>query len=412
MLFGLIEVGCRRDRGRYVVIPGLALLLCAAASYRVGAQELEHFSGLSDAALRNRLPEAPEASSTARAAALSAFVQSKTPSPTASASSAQAAAPSSTPATAVLTGVVSDIRGGLIANATVKVTSKDGSVARDGTSDGDGRYTFRDLPLGTYTVTLASPGLQTVVLSDMPVTAGEHFEVPEVPLPVASTKADVEVFASQEQIATEQLHIQELQRVLGVFPNFYTSFVWDAAPLNRRQKFSLMLHATLDPVTFLTTGLIAGAEQARNTFPAYGQGAQGYGKRYGAAYADGFIGRFIGAASLPALFHQDPRYFYMGTGTVKARALHAMSSAVICRSDSGHRQLYYSHILGNFAAGGISNLYHPGRDRGAGLTVSTAVIGLGGSAAVNLIREFALRGLTHKVPAYAQGKPKNDELQQ
>lgn len=313
---------------------------------------------------------------------------------------------------AVVTGVVSDLRGGLIPNAAVKLVNKSGTLTREGSSDAEGRYTFRDLPADSYTVTVSAPGLETIVLSDMPVSAGDRFEVPEVPLPLARTKADVEVFAGEEQVATEQLHIQEQQRVFGVFPNFYTSFIWDAAPLNRKQKFSLMLHSTLDPVQFGTTALIAGVEQATNRYPAYGQGVQGYAKRYGAAYADSFTGRFLGSALFPSIFGQDPRYFYQGTGTVSSRAWHAVSSAFICRGDSGHRQLYYSHILGNLSAGALSNLYHPGRDRGVGLTFGNAFIGLGASAGVNLVREFVLKGFTHKVPDYAKGKPTGDALQQ
>lgn len=359
------------------------------------------------AVAREFLPEAPVAGHIALAAALQAaqseFSQS---------SAAGAPQQAQSTGTAILTGVVSDTRGGLIAGAAVKLASKDGAVQREGKSDPAGRYTFSDLPQGSYTVTLAAPGLETVVLSDMPVGGGEKFEVPEVPLPLARTRADVEVFAGQEQVATEQLHIQEQQRVLGVFPNFYTSFIWDAAPLNRKQKFSLMFHATLDPVQFGTTAIVAGIEQADNRFPAYGDGIEGYAKRYGAAYADSFIGRFLGSAVFPSVFGQDPRYFYQGTGTAGSRVWHAVSSAVICRGDSGHRQVHYSHILGNLSAGAISNVYHPDRDRGLGLTFSNALIGLGGSAGVNLVREFVLKGFTTKVPGYAKGKPPNTELKQ
>ena len=350
------------------------------------------------------LPEAPSAGTAAVLLALRATQQT-----------AQAGSSPATPqasATAVLTGVVADIRGGLIAGAKVKLASKDGAVNREGVSDQAGRYSFLDLPAGSYTVTLSSPGLETIVLSDMPVSSGDKVEVPEVPLPMARTKADVEVYAGQEQVAAAQLHIQEQQRVLGIFPNFYTSFIWDAAPLNRKQKFNLMFHATLDPVQFGTTAIVAGVEQATNRFPAYGDGIEGYAKRYGAAYADSFIGRFLGSAVFPSMLGQDPRYFYQGTGSSRSRVWHAVSSSIICRGDSGHRQAHYSHILGNLSAGAISNLYHPDKDRGLGLTFGNALIGLGGSAGVNLVREFVLKGFTSKVPGYAKGKPSNTELKQ
>ena len=92
---------------------------------------------------------------------------------------------------------------------------------------------------------------------------------------------------SQMEIAQEQLNIEEKQRVLGVFPNYYVSYDPDPEPLTARQKFQLAWKTSIDPVTWMMSGAFAGVEQATNTFSGYGQGAQGYGKRFGANYADG-----------------------------------------------------------------------------------------------------------------------------
>src|SRR5208282_4381345 len=157
--------------------------------------------------------------------------------------------------------------------------------------------------------------------------------------------------------------------------------------------------STIDPVNFAITGVVAGAQQATDQFSGYGQGAQGYGKRYGASYADLVSGTFIGGAILPSLLKQDPRYFYKGTGSVRSRLLYAIANSVICKGDNGHWQANYSSILGSLAAGGISNLYYPSTDRsGASLTFETALIGTGESAAANLFQEFLVRKLTPKVP--------------
>ena len=103
-------------------------------------------------------------------------------------------------------------------------------------------------------------------------------------------------------------------------------------PLNpRTQKFHLAWRSSIDPVAFLAAGVFAGIEQATNTFPGYGQGAQGYAKRYGANYADSFIDTMIGGAILPSLLKQDPRYFYKGTGTTRSRILYAIANSVICK---------------------------------------------------------------------------------
>jgi hypothetical protein len=121
--------------------------------------------------------------------------------------------------------------------------------------------------------------------------------------------------------------------------------------------------------------------------------------------ADEALSRMIGSAILPSLLHQDPRYFYRGSGSKKSRAFYAISSAVICRGDNGRLQPNYSYVLGSFAAGGISNLYHPASDRGVGLTIGNGFLNVAAHALDNLGREFVFRKLTPKVPDYAQGKP-------
>jgi hypothetical protein len=211
--------------------------------------------------------------------------------------------------------------------------------------------------------------------------------------------------ATLEDIAQAQVQAQEKQRVFGIVPNFYSSYIWNAAPMTSKQKFGLAVRSTTDPVAFLIAGGVAGVEQWHNTFPGYGRGTDGYFKRYGAAYADNVIGRMVGSAILPSLLKQDPRYFYQGSGTIKSRALYAISQTVICRGDDGRSQPNWSHLLGNFAAAGISNVYRAPEDRTASLTIRNAFIITGSNAVSNLIKEFLLRKITSKVPDYAQGKP-------
>jgi hypothetical protein len=108
---------------------------------------------------------------------------------------------------------------------------------------------------------------------------------------------------------------------------------------------------------------------------------------------------------LPSIFHQDPRYFYKGSGSITSRTLYAISQTVVCRGDDGRSEPNYSHVLGNFAAAGISNLYRSPEDRSASLTIRNGFIITGSNAVGNLVREFILRKLTPKVPDYARGKP-------
>jgi len=150
---------------------------------------------------------------------------------------------------------------------------------------------------------------------------------------------------------------------------------------------------------------IAGAEQYNNTFPEYGGGLEGYGKRYGAALATEVSGDLLGKAVYPSIFHQDPRYFYKGKGSIRSRALYAMSTAVITKDDDGRWKPNYSNVLGNFSAGAISNLYCPASERGVSLVVLNGLADIGADAATNLIREFVLKGITKNVPDGANGQP-------
>jgi hypothetical protein len=194
--------------------------------------------------------------------------------------------------------------------------------------------------------------------------------------------------------------------VLGVIPNFYVTYAPNAPPLTSRQKFTLAWKSSIDPVTLLSVGVFAGVNQATNSYSGYGQGAQGYAKRYGAGFADSFLGNMIGGAILTSWWKQDPRYFYKGTGTTRSRVIYAIENAVMCKGDNGRRQVNYSAIVGGLAAGGISNLYYPAADRdGVQLTFLNALIGTGESAVSNLFQEFVIRKLTPHVPNYGSGNP-------
>jgi hypothetical protein len=303
-----------------------------------------------------------------------------------------------------ISGTILDANGALLSGAQVMLTAPDGTQERTQPSGSDGEFTFGELRAGTYKLTIASPGMESFVSSDIVLHAGERQQLGQISLAVAGATTEVEVVIKQADLAQEQIKSAEHQRVFGILPNFYSSYIWDAAPLNTRQKFSLAFHSVTDPVEFVGTGLVAGAEQANNTFSGYGQGAGGYAKRFGAAYADDVIGKMIGNAFLPSLLHQDPRYFYKGSGSVRSRMFYAISRAVVTRGDDGRTEPNYSRVLGSFAAGGIANLYYPAGDRGRGLTLGNALIGTAGNAVDNLIREFLLRKLTSNVPVYENGQ--------
>lgn len=262
-------------------------------------------------------------------------------------------------------------------------------------TNSDGEFTFLNVPAGAFTLTVSSDGFVPQSFSGT-LRPGENFDAQSIVLEMKVTTSVIQVSASQqEEIAEEQIHFEETQRVLGVLPNFYVSYDRNPVPLTVRQKYALAWRSNIDPFTFLLNGAFAGIEQASNTFAGYGQGMQGYGKRFGANYADTFISTEIGGAILPSIFRQDPRYFYKGTGTIRARAGYAIANAVICRGDNMRWQFDYSGILGGLAASGISNLYYPASDRsGWALTFQNLGIGVGESAVQNLFQEFVVKKLT------------------
>ncbi len=295
-----------------------------------------------------------------------------------------------------ISGTVLDSSGALVPGAHITLTGKTGFQERSATSGSGGEFNFANLPPGTYHITVSSAGMGNYVSQDITLAPGERHEVTRIALNVATGRADVIVTVTQQELATEQVHAALDQRVLGIVPNFYSNYDPNPAPLSWKQKYQLALRSTTDPVSFLTAGIAAGFGQAIDLYSGYGQGAEGYAKRYGAAYADDIIDRVLGSAVLPSIFHQDPRYFYKGTGTKKERTLYAIKSVFVCKGDNGEWQPNYSHLIGNFAAAGISNLYYPASDRGAWLTIRNGLIDTAGNAGANLLREFILKGLTPK----------------
>ena len=315
--------------------------------------------------------------------------------------------PSAAPqaATANITGTVLDTNRDVLQGARVTVTAQSGSVIRNAQSGNDGQFAFTGLPPDIYKLTVTAPGMSTFTSDDIALQAGESRILPAVTLAVSGGSTIVTVSGNKQQLAEQQLHIALQQRIGGVIPNFYSAYDWNAPPMLAKQKFQLSFRSIVDPVSFLTVAGLAGAEQYKNVFPAYGSGFEGYGKRYGAAFANHVSGTLLGRAVYPAIFHQDPRYFYKGKGSIGSRALYAVSAAVIARGDDGRWKPNYSRVLGNFSAAAISNLYYPASDRGASLVLFNGLAGTGADAVANLIREFVLKQITSHVPKGANGEP-------
>jgi hypothetical protein len=292
-----------------------------------------------------------------------------------------------------ISGTVTDTNGDLIGQANVVLNGPD--LRATATSDADGVFAFSGLKAGgPYRVTIGAKGFDDWVSPPVTLAQGEYAFVKDIRLKVSNAVTSVTVTSSTVQIATEQVEIEEKQRIFGIIPNFYV--VYDsknAAPMTAKLKFQMALRVSVDPVSFLGTAALAGIDQASDN-PDYQQGAKGYAQRFGSVYTDGFTDTMFGGAILPTILHQDPRYYYKGTGSIRSRALYAMAMPFVCKGDNGKWQPNFSSVGGDLISAAISTTYYPQQDRGANLLFENVLIESAERVASTLIQEFLLRKLT------------------
>jgi hypothetical protein len=296
-------------------------------------------------------------------------------------------------------GTVLDANGAEVGGATVVLEGASGRDQRGATTNENGFFRFNSVAPGAFKVSVMANGFSDWSSAGLMLHPNEDYDLPPVELRIAMSTTEVAVTLTRRDMAEEEIHAEEKQRVLGAIPNFYVSYSSDPEPLSSGEKYRLAWRTSIDPISITISAGIAGVEQSEDEFNGYGQGAGGYAKRFGAVYADGLVSTFLADAVFPSLLHQDPRYFYKGTGSIRSRALHAIASVIICRGDKGRWQPNYSNVLGNLAAAGISNLYYPASDReGAELTIRNSLIGTGAGAVGALFQEFLVKRISSGVP--------------
>ena len=287
-------------------------------------------------------------------------------------------------------GTVTDVNGDTVADASVVLEAADANDRHSVVANSNGYFELHDLKPGVaYRVKINAAGFSEWSLPLVTLEPGQFKILADIRLQVQEARTTVYVTQSPEEVATEQVKVEEKQRVLGIIPNFYVVYDPAPVPLTTKLKFRLALKVASDPITVLGVAFLSGTQQAGDT-PAYGQGGQGFGKRFGANAADGFTDIMIGGAILPSLLHQDPRYFYQGTGTKKSRIQHAVFHPFVCKGDNGSWQPNYSSLGGDLASSGISNTYYPKSDRGVGLTFTNFAISTAERVASGLVQEFVL----------------------
>lgn len=298
------------------------------------------------------------------------------------------------PQTGTIVGTATDANHDPIPGATV-VLEQPGDPRSVVTHD-NGYFEFHDVkPGSSYRVNISATGFADWQSPDLTLEPGQYKILADIQLRIKTELTTVKVTYDPVEVAAEQVKVAEQQRVLGFIPNFYVSYDPDPAPLTTKLKFQLALKVARDPVTIGGVAFLSGIQQAGDR-PDYGQGAAGYGKRFGAITAGNFSNIMIGGAILPSLLHQDPRYFFKGTGTTSSRIRYAMMHPFVCKGDNGRWQPNYSSLGGDLASAALSNAYYPKADRGAGLILSSFLIDTGARAVASLAQEFLLPRFTHR----------------
>jgi len=304
-------------------------------------------------------------------------------------------AASTTDQSGTISGTVTDTDGDLVTGATVDLEDGNPTDRRSQVVNDNGLFSFGGLKAGvSYRVTISGKGFENWQSDPIILTTGQFFDVTGIKMKLSGDVASVTVYSTTEQIATQQVEIAEQQRVLGFIPNFYVIYdSKDAVPLTSKLKFRMALKVSTDPISIFGSAFMAGVNQGFDR-PDYQQGMKGYLQRFGQEYTDSFTDIMFGGAILPSLLHQDPRYYYQGTGTVKSRTMHALSNPFICKGDNGKWQPNYSSIGGDLASSALSNLYYPKADRGVAETLENVLVLTAEREGASLFQEFVLRKLT------------------
>jgi hypothetical protein len=194
----------------------------------------------------------------------------------------------------------------------------------------------------------------------------------------------------QQNVEHEKETGTSKDRLFWALPNFMTIENADKVPpLTVRQKFETTARGLIDPSEFVLMTVVAGLGQASNSIPEYGQGFDGYAKRYVTAYADNAVENMMSSAVLPSLLHQDPRYYQLGHGGFARRTFHAFSRLFITRSDSGKDQFNCSEVFGAGMAAAISDYgYHPAGDQSIGNVANVWGTQMGWDFFTYMIKEF------------------------
>ena len=296
--------------------------------------------------------------------------------------------------TGSIRGTVTDVGDDPVSDAAVVLHGPAGERLAAVTKD-DGSFAFPNVTPGiVYQIIVTAEGFEEWS-EPITVEPGQVKTLADIKLRILTVQRAVTVTYSSKEVAAQQLKAEEQQRVLGFIPNIFVTYEPHPEPLTANMKFHLAYKGLTHPTFFAFEAAWAGVQQATDTTD-YRQGARGYGERFGANLASGTSEALFANAILPALLHQDPRYFYRGSGTKGSRAWHAILAPFVCQGDNGESQPNYSQVGGSLISAALSNTYYPDSQRGPGLVFTNFGTSMGLHVALGLAQEFILGKFTSK----------------
>jgi hypothetical protein len=265
-------------------------------------------------------------------------------------------------------------------------------------SESDGSFLFESVPPGPFTLTVTAGDIEAASTSGTVPPSGA-VELPAIVARLSTVHTEISAI-TQQQAAEREVRTEETQRILHAIPNFMVVYDAEPVPLSTSQKFRLSTRTLVDPVNIGISAAIAGGEQASNSYPGFGKGPAGYAHRFGANLGDSTTGMLLAGAILPSIFHQDPRYFYRGTGSRASRFGYVLKQTVEQKGDNGHWQFAWSNTLGALGSALISDTYYPSQGHNWGSDTGQLVgIGIASTGISNLLQEFVFgRMTTHHAP--------------
>jgi hypothetical protein len=182
---------------------------------------------------------------------------------------------------------------------------------------------------------------------------------------------------------------QQPKRILGVMPNFRAvSAGAIPPPPTPKQAFIIATQNSFDYSSFIFVGITSLLAEGTNAHSQLGKGTAGFGRYYWRGLVDKTDGNYLVIFALPTVFHQDERYYAMGTGGFWKRGIYAASRILITPDYHGHNSFNASEVLGRAMAQGISASYYPSGSRTAGALATKYGWAIGRDMLTNVFREF------------------------